>query len=96
MPEWLSLNLGDAMLGQPRLAELEAYLSGVYEQAGRPPDWVAGYRHENNGMHCYLVVLMTTGFQARAGLEGTVPCDKPWLADVSFLAGHRRCLEEGQ
>ncbi len=90
MTRWYAVQMGDALLAQPRLAELERELTALYEEAGKPSQLAAFYRHENHGMHCQLVVFITAGFQELAGLDGAVPCSPPEFADMSFLAGKQR------
>lgn len=93
MTQWYSINMGDALLAQPRLSELEHHLTELYEQADERAHLAACYRHENHGMHCHLVVFITAGFQALARLEGATRCNPPDPADISFLAGDQGCLE---
>lgn len=96
MTQWYALHLGDALIAQPRFAELERHLSGLYERAGRPSHLAACYRHENQGMHCHLVVFVTAGFRELAGLEAAVPSSQPDFSDLSFLAGNRHCLPQSR
>lgn len=92
MHSWLKLNLGDAMLAGDALAELKTRLTTVYDNEGQPNSMVALYRHESSGLHCNLVVYLTAPFQQAAGLENTVICQTPALADSGFLSGNRQHL----
>jgi hypothetical protein len=94
MSSWFKINLGDAMLANEVLAEIKTSLSNVYEQAEKSEDMLAIYRHESAGLHCSLVVYLTSEFQRTAMLENTQRCNPPPLSDSGFLAGHKARMHQ--
>ncbi|WP_165856102.1 hypothetical protein [Marinobacter sp. JSM 1782161] len=95
MTDWYAIPLGDALLAQPRLNELEETLSAVYQRAGQPPDMAAGYRHRSGGVQCELTVYLTAAFQAHLGRPDAQSCPAPDGEGLGFLAGNRQRLDRG-
>lgn len=87
MSAWFSVNLGDAMLSQPTLDELQGYLSDVYEQSGCPSTMTALYQHQSSGLHCQLILFLTSEFQQVAKVKQAVKCNLPPVQSMSYLAG---------
>lgn len=92
MKNWVSTNLGDALLADNQLIKLRKNLVDLYHQHGQPNSFVAYYRHESNGLHCYLRVFLTLEFQHVAKLENTAQCESPEFNDLSFLAGNPQII----
>ena len=88
MNHWVKVDLGDAMLANEALESIKAQLANIYEKSGKPDDMLAIYRHESKGLHCSIVLYLTTQFQQLAALEHTLNCGKPSLSDSGFLAGN--------
>lgn len=88
MTSWFSVNLGDALLSQSMLDDLQYRLSTLYERASRPENMTALYRHESKGVHCHLIVYLTEEFQDIATLDNAVRCNAPSPSDISCLAGN--------
>lgn len=87
MDHWFKLDLGDAMFANNALLDIKAHLSNVYEINSKPINMLAIYRHESKGLHCSLIVYLTTEFQQLAMLDNTISCNIPPLSDSGFLAG---------
>lgn len=88
MQNWVAINLGDAQLASYQLIKLQQNLVDLYHLHGEPNSFAAYYRHESNGLHCYLSVFLTLEFQHVTKLENTVQCESPEFNDLSFLAGN--------
>tara|TARA_R110001583_G_scaffold130834_1_gene282543 strand:+ start:41193 stop:41489 length:297 start_codon:yes stop_codon:yes gene_type:complete len=96
MHSWFKVNLGDAMLANEALSDLKAYLLNVYEVEGKTESMLAIYRHESSGLHCNLIVYLTTELQRTAMLEDAVSCNIPPLSDSGFLAGNEARMSESK
>lgn len=88
MTNWVSINLGDALLADYQLIKLQKNLVDLYHRHGRPNSFAAYYRHESNGLHCYIRVFLTLEFQYVTKLQNTAQCEPPELNDLSFLVGN--------
>lgn len=88
MQQWFAVSLGDALLAQTKLSMLEQYLSDCYEQAEKPPNMSALYRHESTGVHCHVSVFLTASLQQRAKLDNAVLCYRINAENMSYLAGY--------
>ncbi len=93
---WFKINLGDAMLADEALSQMKVFLSNVYEADGRTEGMLALYRHESAGLHCSVVVYLTTEFQKIARVKDALSCDVPPLSDSGFLAGDRALKDESK
>ena len=100
MTSWCKKNLGDAMLASEALSLIQMHLARLYEATalninGKTENLLAIYRHESQGLHCSVIIYLTTEFQHIALLDSTRRCDPPSLLDAAFLAGNevlfRRC-----
>jgi len=91
---WFKINLGDAMLADEALSQMKIVLSNIYEEEGRTEGMLAIYRHESAGLHCSVVVYLTTEFQKIAKVKDALSCDAPPLSDSGFLSGDR-ALKDG-
>ncbi len=88
MKDWFSVNLGDAMLADAALTQLEQQLSSAYAKAGSPHDMTAFVRHESEGrLHCEVVVYCSRGFAAVAAAINAHPCVKPSSNGLSVFVG---------
>lgn len=87
MKRWFKLNLGDAMLADAKFDALKKQLTALYKSANNKENLAAYYRHENNGLHCNLIVYLSAEFQQLAKLAHAAPCPAPNLSDISKLIG---------
>lgn len=96
MADWFKIDLGDAMLAHESLLDLKIFLSHIYEVEGSPEGMLAIYRHESAGLHCSVIVYVTTKFQQTAQLKNALTCDAPPLLDSGFLAGDSTLKSESK
>lgn len=88
MKNWVSINLGDALLAGYQLSQLQKNLVDLYQRYGQPNAFAAYYRHQSNGLHCHIRVFLTLEFQHVIKLANTIQCESPEFNDLSFLAGN--------
>lgn len=82
---WFKVNLGDAMLAASKLDNLRVELTNIYNNAANKNNLLAVYRHENNGLHCDLIIYLTDELQQLANLDSATPCFHPDFSDTSSL-----------
>ena len=86
--DWFSRNLGDAVMAQDEVGELEARCSEVFEQSNRPEDMAVFIRHESEGrLHCEVVVYFSPASRSLASEFGAEPCQRPSPNGLGLLAG---------
>ena len=92
MDSWFSITLGDALISQPALDELQNQLSVVYEQAetSEIEMLAAFYRYVSKDVHCYITVYLTAEFQQKIKHCAAVRCPPPCFSDITFLAGNNK------
>ena len=85
---WYSINLGDAVLAQVKLGELEAWFSEVFAQSNRPRDMAVFMRHESEGrLHCEVMIYFSPASASLAREFGAEPCERPSPNGLGLLAG---------
>ncbi|TNF08436.1 MAG: hypothetical protein EP323_01470, partial [Gammaproteobacteria bacterium] len=67
MNNWFAIDLGDALLAGPDFDDLQIELTEIYEQAGKPADMAAFYRHETSAsLFCSISVYLSPAFASHA------------------------------
>lgn len=84
---WHRLDLGDALLAQPRVAEIDRQAHEAYEAAGRPAGWAAYLSQVSGDVHCRASVYFSPTARELARRLGAEPCAAP-LQRPSLLAGN--------
>lgn len=88
MHNWFAIHLGDALLAGPDFDDLQLELTEIYEQAGKPADMAAFYRHETSAsLFCSVSVYLSPAFSAHAEALYATPCPKPESFGLTFFAG---------
>jgi len=88
MTGWSVVNLGDAMLAQGALVDVQRHFDRVYQAAGCPPDMALFMRHVSEGrLHCELLVYFSPAAAAVAVELGAEPCAPPAPEGLDLLAG---------
>lgn len=83
---WYRLDLGDALLAQPRLDEIGQQGREAFEAAGRPAGWAVGLVHVSGKLHCRAELYFSPAAGGLARALGALPCAKPEQG-LSVLAG---------
>ena len=92
MMTWFSKNLGDGVLAQQPLDELEESFLSAYAMADCPEDMAVFLRHESEGrLHCEVMVYLSPASEAVAREVDAEPCVKPSPAGLGLLAGSEEC-----
>jgi hypothetical protein len=85
---WFSLNLGDAMLADEALDQIQARFRSSYAQAGGPSGMALFLRHESEGrLHCEVKLYFSPMAEAVARSVLAKPCRHPAREGLSLLAG---------
>ncbi|UJF25156.1 hypothetical protein L0B52_03135 [Suttonella sp. R2A3] len=87
--QWFCVNLGDALMAQSMLYELEKTLNECYQASGQPETMFAAFRHESHDLHCHIKLYLTNDLQQAAQLDNARRCPQPSEDDVSYLSGNR-------
>jgi len=86
--DWFSKHLGDPVMAQQRIGELEARCSEVLGQSNRPGDMAVFIRHESEGrLHCEVMVYFSPASGSLAREFGAEPCQRPSPNGLGLLAG---------
>lgn len=89
MTGWFVINLGDAMLVQDALVDLQHRFVCSYQAAGCPPDMGLFMRHVSDGrLHCEVRVYFSPAAADVAAVLGAKPCARPGPEDLNLLAGN--------
>jgi len=83
---WFRLDLGDAVLAQPRVDAIARRAKEAFEAASRPAGWAVYLAHVSGELHCRAEVLFSPAAAALARELGAVPCAEPGERP-SLLAG---------
>lgn len=83
---WYRLDLGDALLAQPRQDEIERQALDDFDAADRPDGWAVYVRHVSGELHCRAEVYFSPAASALARQLGAEPCTRPG-GGLSLLAG---------
>ena len=84
---WFAIDLGDAMLAQGRLTELEKQLRLAWLGAGQPDTMLAGVVSRSQGLHCQITLFLSGPLQCLVALPDAVPCQH-LPADIQPLIGN--------
>ncbi|WP_339671563.1 hypothetical protein [Dasania marina] len=91
MNSWFLKNLGDPLLANPALAEIEDLFIAGYKAVGGPDDRAIFMRHESEGrLHCDVVVYLSPPLYALAAELDAQPCRPPVINGLSLLVGSER------
>ena len=86
MQHWFSIDLGNALLAGPDFDDLQVQLTTIYEQAGKPADMAAYYRHETTAsLFCSVRVYLSPSHAAYAPQLHATPCPPPQQTGLSLL-----------
>ena len=87
MKNWFSKNLGDAMLADKQIDEIEALVLAVLSESSNF-EMAAFIRHESEGhLHCEVKVYFSPELIAVAREVNASPCAKPSSESLGILAG---------
>lgn len=84
--QWYVISLGDALLAQSKLAEVQEMLSLVWQAAERPVDMQAGYCFRGEGLHCQIELYLSEPLQLAVDFPAARRCGAP-PADFQSLLG---------
>lgn len=88
MTGWFVVNLGDAMLVQDALVDLQHRFDRSYQAAGCPPDMALFMRHVSDGrLHCEVLVYFSPAAADVAVALDAEPCGRPAPEGLDLLAG---------
>jgi hypothetical protein len=86
--DWFVCNLGDAMLAQDALVEIQRRFDEAYRDAGQPQAMGLFIRHVSEGrLHCELLVYFSPAAAAVAQECKAEPCAPPAREGLDLLAG---------
>ncbi|MBN7818590.1 hypothetical protein [Bowmanella yangjiangensis] len=74
---WFVVDLGDALLAQNKLVELQTQLTTAWQGAGQPQEMLAGYCYRGSGLHCQVDVFISEALQYVVNLPAAKPCYRP-------------------
>ena len=95
-PAWRYLPLGDAMLAQPRLAEIRDALAIAREAVDAPAGMAVFARHASDGaLHCQVHVYFAPGAAELGRRFGARPCEQPASEGLELLGGNADALKRG-
>lgn len=78
MSDWHVLNLGDALLAEPELAELRERFEQTRHRHAIPDDTTLHIRHVSDGrLHCEVRIYFPPAAAALAEEFGAEPCEPP-------------------
>jgi len=85
---WFSKNLGDALLAEGLLDDVEKLFQAEYTKSNSPNDMAMFVRHESEGrLHCELVAYFSPASILVARKVGATLCAVPSSNDLSLKAG---------
>lgn len=88
MASWHVIELGDALVAAPRVAEVQEDFERVYRRHGRPAGMALYVRHVSEGrLHCEVRLYFSPGAAAVAEAAGAEPCAPPPMDALGLLAG---------
>jgi hypothetical protein len=89
MSDWSVCNLGDAMLAQDALVEIQRRFDEAYRDAGQPQAMGLFIRHVSEGrLHCEVLVYFSPAAAAVAqGVRGPDPVRRRHAKGLDLLAG---------
>jgi len=88
MTAWHCINLGDALVAEGAVGDLQRRFERVHRQRGCPADMALYIRHvPDHGLHCAVEIWFTPAAAAFAEEAGARPCPPPPHAGLGLLAG---------
>lgn len=85
---WFVSNLGDAMLAQDALRDVQRRFEFAYRERGCPADMGLFIRHVSEGrLHCEVLVYFSPAAAAVAQECDAEPCAPPARDGLDLLAG---------
>lgn len=84
---WYRLDLGDALLAEIEIAEIQEQARAEFERLGRPPDWAVYLAHVSGDLHCSAQLFFSPAAAAMARGLHARPCVAPASKDRGLLAG---------
>lgn len=88
LSSWYVRNLGDAMLAQDALVEIQRRFDEAYRDAGQMPEMRLFIRHVSEGrLHCEVMVYFSPAAAAVARECDAEPCAPPARDGLGLLCG---------
>jgi len=85
---WFSKNLGDAMLVDDSLADIERQFLAAYAKADNLAEMALFSRHESEGrLHCDLMLYLSPASFVVADEIGAKPCNRPSSNSLALRVG---------
>ncbi|MBT1062523.1 hypothetical protein KJY73_03005 [Bowmanella sp. Y26] len=84
--QWYVVSLGDALVAQSKMYELQEVLNLAWQGAGRPSSMQAGYCYRGQGLHCQIDLYLSEPLQLLVSLPRARRCESP-TADFQSLLG---------
>ncbi|OZG73178.1 hypothetical protein BTA51_11860 [Hahella sp. CCB-MM4] len=86
MTGWYRKNLGDALLADVALSEIQTKACDMLQQTQSQEEAPVYYRHESEGrLHCELIVYFSPAAEQLARAFEAIPCSPPSLSGMSRL-----------
>src|SRR5699024_11511032 len=64
---WHRLDLGDALLAESEVAEIQEQAEAEFERLGRPPGWAVYLVHTSGDLHCSALLFFSPAAAELAG-----------------------------
>lgn len=84
---WYRLDLGDALLAEAEVAEIQERAESEFQRLGRPPKWAVYLVHTSGDLHCSAQLFFSPASAALASTLGARPSAAPAPQDRGLLAG---------
>lgn len=84
---WYRLDLGDALLAERDIADIQRQAGAEFERLGRPPGWSVHLVHQSGDLHCRARLFFSPAAESLARRLDARPCGPPPADDLSLLAG---------
>jgi hypothetical protein len=89
---WLALQLGDALMADSQLHQIEEEFLPVFDAAGQPADMAILKRHDTeHSLQCEVTVYFSPAAGAVGRAFGARPCARPSCTNLDLLAGDADC-----
>lgn len=88
MKGWFSKNLGDGLIAQELVDDIEIRFTDKYVIVGKPDDMATFIRHESEGrLHCEVIVYFSPASALVARDVDAKPCLRPSPSNLALLTG---------
>ncbi len=85
---WFQLSLGDGLLADLPIREIEQHYRNSYAASGHPADLAVFKQHElGHGLHCVVTIYFSPTASALAHHFAASPCLPPLRSGLELLAG---------